>query len=145
VQGLPTGTRAPDITLTTLDGATVSVSEVLHTARPAALVQLSPSCGPCKSLLPELSRWQQTLAHQLSVIAVSSGELDANRAFAAEHGLASLYLQAGQAFADAYQVRPTPSAVLIDEDGRVAGAPATGAVAIEALIRLALARLPEPV
>jgi hypothetical protein len=37
-------------------------------------------------------------------------------------------------------VRATPCAVLIDREGRIASAPAAGAVTIESLVRIALRR-----
>jgi peroxiredoxin len=140
VEGLPVGAPAPDLSLLTLEGDAVSLHQLIAAERPAALVQVSPKCAPCRDLLPELSRWQHSLAHGISVIPVSSGELEDNRAFAAEYGLQTLYVDVGEQLPSAFRVRPTPSAVLIDERARIAAAPAAGAVAIEALIRLALQR-----
>jgi thiol-disulfide isomerase/thioredoxin/uncharacterized membrane protein YphA (DoxX/SURF4 family) len=138
VDGLPPGTPAPDLELLTLEGETVSLRGLMSGVRPAALVQISPTCGPCRDFLPELTRWQSVLAHGVDVIAVSSGELEDNRAFAAEHGVHAMYVDSREALSAAFRVRPTPSAVLIDEKARIAAAPAAGAAAIEALIRLAL-------
>jgi len=142
VRGLPRGTFAPDANLSTLTGDDVSLRDVLASGRPAALVQISPKCAPCRAMLPELSRWQRTFAEELDVVTVSSGALEDNRAFADKHGLQRLYVETGHALGDLYQVKATPSAVLIDAQGRIAAAPATGAVAIEALIRVALQRAP---
>jgi methylamine dehydrogenase accessory protein MauD len=144
VTGLPTGMPAPDVPLITLDGATVSLGDILGSGRPTALVQVSPKCGPCRALMPELSRWQEQLERQLAVVAISTGDPGDNRAFAEEHGLRTLYLESELRVGDAYHVKPTPSAVLIDENGKIAAAPATGAPAIEALIRLGLSRLSTP-
>jgi thiol-disulfide isomerase/thioredoxin len=138
VEGLPSGSSAPDLMLTTLEGETLTLHELIGSGLPAALVQISPKCGPCRALVPELIRWQRALAHELKVVAVSSGSLEDNVAFAEEHGLESLYIEKGRSLGDVYRVKPTPSAVLIDEQGKIAAAPATGAVAIEALIRVGL-------
>lgn len=136
--GLPRGTLAPDASLTTLDGDSVRLRELIVPGRPAALVQISPECAPCRALAPELSRWQRTFAGQLDVVAVSSGDLESNRGMAEEHGLQTLYVESQRTMGELFRVRPTPSAVLIDERGHIAAAAATGAVAIEALIRVGL-------
>lgn len=144
VDGLPAGSPAPDLNLLTLEGEAVSLRSLMSGVRPAALVQVSPKCGPCRAFLPELTRWRRTLAHGIDVIPVSSGPLEDNRAFAAEHALQTLYVDPGEELSTAYRVRPTPSAVLIDEQARIAAAPAAGAAAIEALIRLGLERRQTP-
>jgi methylamine dehydrogenase accessory protein MauD len=144
VEGLPNGSFAPDLPLSTLAGEKLTLHELISSGRPTALVQISPKCGPCRTLVPELIRWQRALAHELNVVAISSGSPEANQAFSEEHGLTGLYLENGQSLGDVYRVKPTPSAVLVDEQGRIAAAPATGAVAIEALIRLGLDTLKAP-
>jgi uncharacterized membrane protein YphA (DoxX/SURF4 family)/thiol-disulfide isomerase/thioredoxin len=138
VEGLPSGSFAPDLPLSTLRGETLTLHELMRSGRPTALVQISPKCAPCRSLVPELIRWQRALAHDLNLVAISSGSAEDNLAFAEEHGLIELYIENGRSLGDLYRVRPTPSAVLIDEQGKIAAAPATGAVAIEALIRVGL-------
>jgi uncharacterized membrane protein YphA (DoxX/SURF4 family)/thiol-disulfide isomerase/thioredoxin len=107
ISGLPIGSPAPDFA-------------VLPPGRPLALVFTDPGCGPCQTLLPELRRWQQSLAEALTIAVIERDEPD------------------GREVADAYRIRGTPSAVVVSPAGTVASAPAEGSAAIEALIRVSL-------
>ncbi len=138
--GLPVGTPAPDLRLSTLSKEKLALGGLIGQGTPALLVQVSPSCGPCRALAPELSRWQKSLADDLKVIVIGSGEFEATAAFAQEIGLPGLLCCGPAEFRDAYQVGPTPSAVLLDGAGRVAARTVAGQLAIEALIRAALTR-----
>jgi peroxiredoxin len=140
LSGLPKGSPAPEFRLPDVRGGEVALSEQLDAGRPVVIAFVSPHCGPCKTLLPDLARWQRTVSEAVTVLAVSDGDLEPNTALADEAGIGSL-LVAGQARISAqYDVAATPSAVLVDVDGTVATAAAVGAPAIEALVRIALRR-----
>jgi thiol-disulfide isomerase/thioredoxin/uncharacterized membrane protein YphA (DoxX/SURF4 family) len=141
-RGLPKGAPAPDLGLTDVHGQPVTLESLLALGKPVAFVSVAPDCGPCKALMPDLARWESAIS-DVTVRGVSSGELDAGRALAQEHGLESLLVAEPGAVRRDLRVGPTPAAVLIDSDGTIAAAPAVGAPAIEALIRVALD--PEPV
>jgi thiol-disulfide isomerase/thioredoxin len=85
--GLARGTRAPDFALTPVRGITGSLSELMVLARPAVLVFLSTSCGPCLEMLPALARWQQSLADTLMLTAIFSGEAAEVERLSQEHEL----------------------------------------------------------
>ena len=78
----------------------------------------SPSCGFCQRVLPELRGWERKRpAGAPTLLIISSGAAEANRAM----GLASPVLlddtfRTGRLFGSA----GTPSAVLIDSEGKVA-------------------------
>ena len=137
--GLARGTRAPDFALTPVRGITGSLSELMVLARPAVLVFLSTSCGPCREMLPALARWQQSLADTLMLTAIFSGEAAEVERLSQEHDLSTALAQEVDETFTAYALRATPSGVLIDAEGVIAGAPAEGVPAIEALIRSAVA------
>jgi thiol-disulfide isomerase/thioredoxin len=135
--GLPQGARAPAFSLPDLRGETISLESLLARGQPVALVFVSPGCGPCAELMPELGRWQRTLAERLTIALLSSGSaLDNHRAI--EHGLTNVMLQPDADVMAAYRVTATPSVVIVSPDGRIASIAASGFPAVEPLIRLTL-------
>jgi thiol-disulfide isomerase/thioredoxin/uncharacterized membrane protein YphA (DoxX/SURF4 family) len=138
--GLPRGTEAPEFTLTPVRGEVSSLSELTEPARATVLVFVSTSCGPCLQMLPTLAGWQQSLADSLTLSAIFSGEAAEIERLSDEHELSLVLAQDVDEAFTLYALRATPSAVLIDSDGVIAGAPAEGVSAIEALIRSALAQ-----
>jgi len=138
--GLARGTKAPDFALTQVRGTAGSLSELMVLARPAMLVFVSTSCGPCLTMLPTLARWQQSLAGTLTLAAIFSGEATEVERLSQEHELGTALGQDVDETFTAYALRATPSGVLVDANGMIAGAPAEGVPAIEALIRSAVAQ-----
>jgi peroxiredoxin len=138
--GLPVGTPAPDLALRNLASDEFHLGTLIGRGTPSVLVHVSPQCGPCRGLAPDLSHWQRTIGRDLRVLTIGSGTVADNAEFAAEVGLNELLVSEERAFGDAYQARATPSAVLVDADGRVAARTVAGRVAVEALIRVALTR-----
>jgi peroxiredoxin len=138
--GLPIGTVAPDLSLRDLVGNPLQLGSLIGDGTPAVLVHISPQCGPCRAMAPNLSRWRTTLSKQLRLVAISSGDLEQNVKFAEELELADLLIAESAAFGEAFRARATPSAVMIDETGRVGARAVSGQVAIESLIRVALSR-----
>jgi uncharacterized membrane protein YphA (DoxX/SURF4 family)/thiol-disulfide isomerase/thioredoxin len=135
--GLPVGAEAPEFALTGLDGETTSLAGLLEPGRPVALVFVSPTCGPCRDLLPDLARWQVTLSERLTIGVVSSGSADDN-ASVGELELGNIGLQDKIELMQAYRVTATPSAVMVAPTGRIASAVSAGADMIAPLIRVAL-------
>jgi hypothetical protein len=80
------------------------------------------------------------VSETVAVLAVSDGEMEANLALADETGLGSLLVAERARVSAQYNVRATPSAVLVDADGTIATSAALGGPAIEALVRIALRR-----
>jgi len=132
--GLRIGAAAPDFALPDLDGERVALTDLRAPALPILLLFSHPACGPCAALLPEVARWQQEHVGDLVVAVVSSGDLEDDRARAAEHGLTLVLRDDGDHVADEYGVTGTPMALLVDADGRVASKLVVGADAIGALV-----------
>ena len=79
-KGLPVGVPAPAFHLTGLEGGTVTLDHLRSMGKSILLVFTNPKCGPCKKLLPTLGRWQHEHVSQLTIVNVSQGSLEANRA-----------------------------------------------------------------
>jgi len=87
----------------------------------------SPSCGHCQGMLPELKEWEANPPRGApKLIVVSDGTVEANR----DQGFRSpVVLDQGYCVSDAYGAVGTPSAVLVDAEGRVASTVTAGGLA----------------
>jgi peroxiredoxin len=132
--GLAVGEPAPEVTLPDLDGEPLTLSELRAPGLPVLIVFSHPACGPCAALLPEVGRWQREHDHELVVALVSGGDVEDDRARAAEHGLTWILRDDDDAVARAYGATGTPMAVVVDPDGRIASEFAVGAEAIRGLV-----------
>jgi peroxiredoxin len=97
-----------------------------------------PDCGPCNAMLPDVGRWQEEHPQKLTLALVSRGEVEENKTKAQEHGLRNVLLQKDWEVSESYEVRGTPSAVLIDTDGKIATPVAGGAEGIRGLLSYAV-------
>jgi peroxiredoxin/uncharacterized membrane protein YphA (DoxX/SURF4 family) len=119
-EGLPMGSTAPDFSLRGLHGETLTLQALRAPGKPVMALFTDPGCGPCNALLPEVGRWQEEHAHKLTLSLVSRGEVEENKTKAQEHGLRNVVLQKDWEVSEAFEVKGTPSAVLISPDGKVA-------------------------
>jgi peroxiredoxin len=133
-RGLPIGRVAPSFELEDLDGRLVTLDSLVGT-RTLMLAFIDPDCQPCRSLVPDLARWQER--DDLAVVPISRGSVSANRRELRHHALRGVLLQQDREVADAFEVQGTPSAVLIGADGRIASSLAGGAEAVRALAGMA--------
>jgi protein-disulfide isomerase len=88
----------------------------------------NPACGFCQQMLPDLKKWvAQAPEGAPNLVLVSAGSEEANK----EMGFTSLVLW-DQNFATgrAFGASGTPSAVLVDAEGKVASEGAVGAPAV---------------
>jgi peroxiredoxin/uncharacterized membrane protein YphA (DoxX/SURF4 family) len=132
------GALAPQFSLPSTAGPAVSLQDLLANDRGCVLTFVSPGCGPCQLLLPELARWHDTITERLALTLVTPGEATEAEQLAHEHALTDVLIDEQSTVMHAYGVWGTPSAVLVASDGTVRSAPVAGPVAIESLIRLAL-------
>lgn len=139
--GLPVGSAAPGFSLTGLYGETLTLDALRASGRPVALIFSDPGCGPCNALMPEIAAWQRR-TDAPSVVVVSRGGVEANRAKATEHRLSQVLLQQDREVMAAYQAVGTPSAVVVRPNGTIGSPLAQGAEAIRALIEPA--SMPQP-
>jgi peroxiredoxin/uncharacterized membrane protein YphA (DoxX/SURF4 family) len=133
-QALMPGTTAPAFGLPDLNGARVSLQDLVARGPRVLLIFSDPACGPCSALLPEIGRWQRDHAELVTVALISRGAVEQNRAGAHDHGVSDLLLQENREVAEAYRAWGTPTALLVDSDGRIASAPALGVDRVRALV-----------
>ncbi len=121
---------APDLTLRTLEGKPVQLSSIL-TGGPRLVLFWNPTCGFCERMIERLQAIDAGLAAgPTGLVVISTGDPEANRALGLQAPiLLDDSFTAGQAFGAA----GTPSAVMVDERGRVGSAVAVGADAVVAL------------
>jgi peroxiredoxin len=116
------GFLAPDFTLTTIEGETVTLSS--YEGQPVLVFFWASWCSICKSIMPDLERVHQAASPDglviLAVNATRGDSLPSARAYFEENNLTYPFLldPDGQA-ADAYQVHALPTSVLIMPDGRI--------------------------
>jgi uncharacterized membrane protein YphA (DoxX/SURF4 family)/peroxiredoxin len=132
------GALAPQFSLPSAAGRVVSLQDLLADDRACVLTFVSPGCGPCAALLPELARWHDTVTERLALTLVAPVEAMQAEALAHEHSLTDVLIDQQSTVMHAYGVTATPSAVFVASDGTVRSAPVAGRIAIESLIRLAL-------
>jgi peroxiredoxin/uncharacterized membrane protein YphA (DoxX/SURF4 family) len=137
-EGLPVGSEAPQFSLSGLHGETLTLNALRSSDKPVMLLFTDPGCGPCNAMLPEVGRWQEEHPQKLTLTLISRGEVEENKTKAQEHGLSNLLLQKDWEVSESYQVRGTPSAVLISADGKVASPVAGGAEGIRGLLSYAV-------
>lgn len=131
-ESLPIGAPFPAFELTDTNGKNVSFSDLLKAKRPILFIFVSPECGPCNALYPELKDWRKDLGDKLNIVLVSSGSVSANaEKFDDEEGV---LLQKKREVADSVKARWTPTAIYVNADGRIASHPAAGDTAIRELI-----------
>jgi peroxiredoxin len=135
--GLSRGTQAPIFRLPSLQGGELSL--LAYRGRSVLLVFSDPECGPCDALAPELERLHRR-ATDLQLVMISRGDIAANRAKAAEHGLTfPIALQRHWEVSRAYAMFAMPIGYLIDAWGLIMADVAVGGKAILALARTARA------
>jgi peroxiredoxin/uncharacterized membrane protein YphA (DoxX/SURF4 family) len=125
------GDAPPSVTLVDLRGEPIDLSKVR--GRRTVLLFWNPACGFCQKMLGRLKAWESHRRKDApELLVVSSGSAEANN----EQGFRSRVLldenfTAGQMLG----VTGTPSAVLLDEQGRVASEIAVGEELVMALAR----------
>jgi peroxiredoxin len=138
--GLPVGTALPNFSLPDLDGRTVALEG--FRGRKVLLVHWSARCGFCDLIAPDLAKLDPELEKAgVRMLFVSSGSEADERQSAEEHGLGSpILLQAVTDRLEAFERRGTPSAYLLDEEGKVARPLAVGIDQVLALAGEAVPR-----
>jgi peroxiredoxin len=129
------GEKAPDISLKDLDGQQFSLAD--QAGKQTMLLFWNPGCGFCKRMVDDLNGWVSSRpAGTPEVVLVSTGTEQANR----DMGIsARTLLDEGFSTGRQFGAGGTPSAILIDESGKIASDVAVGAQAV-----LSLAGAPQP-
>lgn len=115
-EGLKPGKKAPDFTLTGVDGEEVSLRD--FSGRKVLLVFTQSGCGPCHAIAPELNRLQEK--GECQVLVVNNGDAESTREWALETKARFTILgQEKFSVSKRYEAFATPFAFLIDEQGIV--------------------------
>ncbi len=133
--GLPEGTDAPAFELLDLSGEMVSKETLLAAGKPLFFVFSDTNCGPCSGMMPEYGKWEHDHSDRLTFALISRGTVEENRAKTAEHGIQRVLLQTDREVMNAYQVRGTPTAVLVRRDGSIDGPLAEGEEEIREMLQ----------
>lgn len=130
------GDPAPEVKLNDLSGKPFELSSLK--GEKALVVFWNPGCGFCKRMTDDLKQWEAIRPSDApNIVLVSSGTVEAN----AEMGISSTVLiDQGFTVGRSFGASGTPSAVLIDENGRIASDVAVGSPKV-----LALAGAPQTV
>ena len=129
--GLEVGTPAPTFTVHDTHGNAVTLDGLRAAGRPVLLTFIQPGCSACKTLAPDLGRWQRELATDLTVAVISRGSAKAHRY---SEGVFDLLLADGPDVANGYGLRLTPSAVLVRPNGTIGTRLTEGQEAITTLV-----------
>ena len=124
------GDAAPDFSLPDLSGNLVQLSD--FRGRQTLVLFWRPSCSFCQRMLPHLLAWEtQPSEGAPRLLVVSTDSVQDNQAM----GLRSPVVldQADRSIGRMFGATGTPTAVLVDADGRIASELAAGAPAILAL------------
>jgi peroxiredoxin/uncharacterized membrane protein YphA (DoxX/SURF4 family) len=123
------GEPAPEVKLADLEGKIVELED--FRGEEPLLVFWNPGCGFCQQMLPEIKQWEEDRPEASPrLLFVSAGAEEANR----DMKLSSpVLLDQNFATGRAFGASGTPSAVLVDAEGRIASEVAVGAPAVLSL------------
>lgn len=133
-EGLPIGAMFPDFDLSDINGERVTRSDIMAAELPALFIFISPTCTPCKALVPEFEQWRSDLQDKINLVFVSNGEVKANVDKFGEGVRRQILLQKDRELAEAARAKWTPTAILVDRKGRIASHAAAGDTAIRELV-----------
>jgi thiol-disulfide isomerase/thioredoxin len=133
------GAPAPPLVLADVAGTDVALESLLAAGRRLLLVFGDPDCGACLDLMPKLAEWQGHAGGEVTVALVSGGDPAQLHALAEQFGRDLVLSDPAHAAAGAYGITATPTAVLVDQEQRIAAAPATGEAEIAELVASATA------
>ena len=137
-QGLPLDSIAPAFDLTAYAGGKRSLAQLLAYGKPVLLVFTNPGCGPCVILFEEIKEWQELHREQLTIALLSFGSIKDNFVNVARNGLGQVLLQREREVAEQYGANVTPTAVVVNTNGRIASSLAAGADEIRKLLETVL-------
>jgi thiol-disulfide isomerase/thioredoxin len=125
------GEPAPELMLSDLEGNDVSLDD--FRGEETLVLFWSPACGFCQEILPDLREWETAPPEGApGLLVVSDGTVEDNEAM----GFSSpVVLDHTYAVSDAFGATGTPSAVLVDEEGRLASEVVVGPSAVLELAR----------
>jgi peroxiredoxin len=129
--GPEVGEPAPEIRLTDLEGRHVSLED--FRGQEVLVLFCSPGCGFCQAMMPDLREWEAAPPEGApKLLVVSDESVEENKAM----GLSSpVVVDDEYEVWDDFDVGGTPSAVLVDAEGRIASKMVMGVTPVLELIR----------
>lgn len=124
------GEEIPEFSLNDLDGKEISAGNLR--GKKTLVTFWSTTCPHCANMMEELKAWEKERSPaDPELLVFSDGEPEVHRDLALD---STLVLDAGYKTAEKFGMFGTPSAVLVNEDGRIVSETAVGAPNIWALI-----------
>jgi len=137
-KGLPLESVAPPFELNAYAGGRSSLAQLLADGKPLLLIFTNPTCGPCVVLFKEIREWQDAHSEQLTIALISFGTIKENFVNVARNRLGQVLLQQKREVAEQYGAHVTPTAVVVNTNGRIASPLAAGADEIRQLLATVL-------
>lgn len=131
---LPLGALIPQFEVKDLNGKTVSSGQILSKKKPKLFFFVSPSCGPCGALMPEIEQWQEELKHKIEFIFISRGEAKENAEKFGGKTFKQIFLQKDREISEIFKAKWTPTAIFVNYEGTIGSYPAVGDEAIRELV-----------
>jgi thiol-disulfide isomerase/thioredoxin/uncharacterized membrane protein YphA (DoxX/SURF4 family) len=131
---LPVGALISYFQVKDLNGKTVSSEEILSKNKPKLFFFVSPSCGPCEVLMPEIEQWQEELKHKVDFIFISRGQAKENAEKFGGKTFKQIFLQEEKEISEIFKAKWTPTAIFVNSEGTIGSKPAVGDEAIRELI-----------
>jgi peroxiredoxin/UPF0716 family protein affecting phage T7 exclusion len=123
------GQPAPSLARPDLEGREIDLAD--YRGRDTLVVFWQPQCPHCQKLAEDLRRWEAEPPRGAPrLLVVSSGSIEENRALELR---STIVLDEGFTIGKAFGARGTPSAVLVDGEGRIASTVGVGARDVLAL------------
>src|ERR1035437_8441007 len=138
-EGMPIGAVVKvivdDFELPDIKGERVSFQQILGYGEPVLFVFVSPTCNPCRNLLPEFDKWETEFKDKFRIVYFSTGTAEENQEKFGGSVDKQILLQEQREISDLFRAKWTPSAILMDSRGRIASHIAAGDNAIRELVR----------
>ncbi len=131
---LPIGAPFPDFELPDARGVNVKFEHLLSGRKGMLFMFVSPDCGPCKALAPDVEKWREEFADKFRIILVSRGTAADNLEKFGSAAETDTLIQRKRELAEEVMAKWTPTAIFVDANGDIASHPALGDEAIRELI-----------
>jgi len=110
------------------------LDDFLTSGKWTILTFISPSCGPCRDLLPLIRRWQEEYQSFVNLVVISKGPEAEIRKRIQAYQPQFLLLEGDTKLSETYQASWTPAAVVINPQGKIASPVRVGNDAIRAMV-----------
>lgn len=116
------GRECPDFEVTTTEGKTVKMSELLDGKEALCIVFFASWCEPCEKEFPEMDKVYQKYQDKLSMIGLDVDGMDTEedaKKYADSHGLAFPIAKADRDVLGDMKASAYPTTLIIDRNGKV--------------------------